>query len=68
MMTVNYAAQWQHTAHRANAVHPGSVKTTSNPEGELTIEEGAKSSVELAIIGNDGPNGTFSHFGQPIPW
>jgi NAD(P)-dependent dehydrogenase (short-subunit alcohol dehydrogenase family) len=68
MMTINYAAQWQHTPHCANAVHPGSVKTPSNPEGELTIEEGAKSSVELAIIGNDGPNGTFSHLGQPIPW
>jgi NAD(P)-dependent dehydrogenase (short-subunit alcohol dehydrogenase family) len=68
MMTLNYAAQWQHTPHRANAVHPGSVKTTSNPEGELTVEEGAKSSVEMAIIGNDGPNGTFSHLGQPVPW
>jgi NAD(P)-dependent dehydrogenase (short-subunit alcohol dehydrogenase family) len=68
MMTINYAAQWQHTAHRANAVHPGTVKTPSNPQGELTIEEGAKSSVEMAIIGNDGPNGTFSHLGQPVPW
>jgi NAD(P)-dependent dehydrogenase (short-subunit alcohol dehydrogenase family) len=68
MMTLHYANLWQHTPHRANAIEPGSVQTTLNPAGELTIEEGAKSSVELAIIGNDGPNGTFSHLGQPIPW
>jgi NAD(P)-dependent dehydrogenase (short-subunit alcohol dehydrogenase family) len=68
MMTIHYAALWQHTPHRANTIHPGSVQTTLNPAGELTVEEGAKSSVELAIIGNDGPNGTFYHLGQPLPW
>ncbi len=68
MMTVHYAWQWRHTKHRANAVHPGAVKTDLNANGDLSVEEGAKTSVELATIGDDGPNGTFSHLGEPLPW
>ena len=68
MMTTHYAHQWRDTPHRANTIHPGSVKTDLNPGGELTVEEGAKTSVELATIGPDGPNGTFSHLGKPLPW
>ncbi len=68
MMTVHYAWQWRDTPHRANAVHPGSVKTDLNRNGDLTVEEGAKSSVELATIGADGPNGTYSHLSETLPW
>ncbi len=68
MMTVQYASQWQNTPHRANAIHPGSVKTDLNPHGDLTLEEGAKTSVELATIPNDGPNGTFSYLGELLAW
>lgn len=68
MMTVHYAWQWRDTKHKANAIHPGNVKTETNPWGEIAIEEGAKSSVEMATIGPDGPNGTFSHLGQTLPW
>ena len=68
MLTVHYAALWENTPHRANAIHPGSVKTDLNPTGELTLEQGAKSSVELATLGSGGPNGTFSHLGKPLPW
>ena len=68
MMTLHYANLWQKTPHRANAISPGSVKTDMNPHGELTVQEGAKSSVELATIPNDGPNGTFTHLGETLPW
>ena len=68
MMTTHYAHQWRNTPHRANTIHPGSVKTDMNLQGELTVEEGAKTSVELATIGPDGPNGTYSHLGKPLPW
>ena len=68
MMTVHYAWQWRETPHRANAIHPGSVVTDLNPGGDLTVEEGAKTSVELATIPNDGPNGTFSYLGENLPW
>lgn len=68
MMTVHYAHQWKETAHRANTIHPGSVKTDLNPTGALSVEEGAKTSVDLATIGEDGPNGKFFHLGEELPW
>ena len=68
MMTLNYAQKWKNTPHRANTIHPGSVVTDLNPGGDIPVEEGAKSSVELATIGADGPNGTFTHLGQTLPW
>lgn len=68
MLTLQYASQWQGTPHRANTIHPGNVKTGANPNGEISVEEGAKTSVELATIPNDGPNGTFSYLGETLPW
>ena len=68
MMTIHYAHLWKDTPHRANTIHPGSVKTDLNPNGELTVEEGAKTSVDLATISNDGPNGEFFHLGKHLPW
>ena len=68
MMTGHYAWQWKDSPHRANAVHPGNVQTDANPDGEISVEEGAKSSVEMATIPNDGPNGTFSYLGETMPW
>lgn len=68
MMTIHYAYQWNGTPHRANAIHPGSVKTDLNPNGDLTVEEGAKTSVDLATIGDDGANGGFFHMGKTLPW
>ena len=66
--TVHLAWELKDTAIKVNAIHPGSVKTDMNSAGSLDVEEGAKSSVELALIGNDGPTGSFSHLGQPLPW
>jgi NAD(P)-dependent dehydrogenase (short-subunit alcohol dehydrogenase family) len=68
MLTTHYAHQWKDTPHRANTIHPGSVKTDLNAQGELTVEEGAKTSVDLATIGADGPNGGFFHLGNTLPW
>lgn len=68
MMTIHYAHQWKGTPHRANAVHPGSVKTDLNVNGDLTVEEGAKTSVDLATRGDDSPNGGFFHLGNRLPW
>jgi hypothetical protein len=34
----------------------------------MEIEEGAKTSVALATIGEDGPNGAYQHLGESIPW
>jgi hypothetical protein len=39
-----------------------------NQNGDLDIPTGARTSVELATVDADGPNGSFSHLGNPLPW
>jgi len=52
-----------------NAVSPGFTKTNLNGyEGTETVEEGAREEVRLALIGPDGPTGTFSRTEGVIPW
>lgn len=67
--TVQLAYELRDTAIKVNAVHPGYVKTDMNAgAGELDVADGARSSVQLALIGEDGPNGSFTHQGQVLPW
>ncbi|MDG2526559.1 SDR family oxidoreductase [Stenotrophomonas sp. HITSZ_GD] len=67
--TVQLAYELRDTPLKVNTIHPGYVRTDMNQgQGEIDIPEGAKSSVELALIGPDGPNGSFSHLGQELPW
>ncbi|HEX4479581.1 MAG TPA: SDR family NAD(P)-dependent oxidoreductase, partial [Rudaea sp.] len=66
--TVQLAYELRETPIKVNAIHPGSVKTDMNAQGELDVETGAKSSVELALIGSDGPSGSFSHLGETLRW
>ena len=67
--TVQLAYELRNTSIKVNAVHPGHVKTDMGGEAApMEIMEGAKSSVAMALIGADGPNGTFSHLGNALPW
>ena len=66
--TIQLAYELRETAIKVNAVHPGSVRTEMNQGGSLGVEEGARSSVAMAMIGPDGPSGSYSHQGAEIPW
>ena len=67
--TVQLAYELRDTAIKVNTIHPGYVKTDMNKgEGAIDIPEGAKTSVDLALIDKSGPTGSFSHLGQPLPW
>jgi NAD(P)-dependent dehydrogenase (short-subunit alcohol dehydrogenase family) len=67
--TVQLAYELKDTKLKVNAAHPGWVKTDMGGEGAMMeIEDGAKTSVALATLGTDGPNGTFVHLGEPLPW
>ena len=66
--TVQLAHELRGTPIKVNAVHPGSVKTDMNANGELAVAEGAKSSVRMALLDDAGPSGGFSYFGEPLPW
>jgi NAD(P)-dependent dehydrogenase (short-subunit alcohol dehydrogenase family) len=66
--TIHLAYDLKHTKIKVNSAHPGWVKTEMGGEGAmLEIEDGAKTSVDLATIGEDGPNGGFIHMGKSLP-
>jgi len=67
--TVHLAAELQSTNIKVNSAHPGWVKTELGTQhAQMEIVDGAKTSVELALIGQDGPNGQFIHLGKELPW
>jgi len=66
--TIHLAHELKDTPIKVNAVHPGSVETDMNVNGELKLEEGAKTSVEMATLPADGYTGKFVHLGQELPW
>ena len=67
--TVQLAHELRDTRIKVNAVHPGYVKTDMNAgEGELEIADGARTSVRMALLDADGPNGSFVYFEDTLPW
>jgi len=65
---VHLAYELKDTNIKVNAAHPGSVLTDMNANGELTLEEGAKTSVALATLPADGYSGKFIYLGNELPW
>jgi NAD(P)-dependent dehydrogenase (short-subunit alcohol dehydrogenase family) len=66
--TIHLAYELKDTPIKVNAVHPGSVETDMNVNGELKLAEGAKTSVDMATLPADGYTGKFVHLGQELPW
>ena len=66
--TVHLAYELRDTPIKVNAIHPGSVKTDMNSNGDLDIVTGAKSSVEMALLDSSGATGSFVHLGEVLPW
>jgi NAD(P)-dependent dehydrogenase (short-subunit alcohol dehydrogenase family) len=67
--TVQLAYELRGTSMKVNAAHPGYVKTDmGGPDAPMEIVDGAKTSVALALIGPDGPNGAYIHMGASLPW
>jgi NAD(P)-dependent dehydrogenase (short-subunit alcohol dehydrogenase family) len=67
--TIHLAHELQGTKIKVNSAHPGWVKTEMGGEGAmLEIEDGAKTSVALATLPDDGPTGAYIHLGEALPW
>ena len=67
--TIHLAAELKGTAIKVNSAHPGWVKTELGTDAApLEVPDGAKTSVDLALIGPEGPNGRFIHSGKELPW
>ena len=65
---VHLAYELKDTPIKVNAAHPGSVVTDMNANGEIPVEEGAKTSVDLATLPASGYTGKFIHLGNELPW
>src|ERR1700678_1274196 len=69
-MTLAMAIELESTGIKVNAAAPGFTRTNlNNYAGTEPVEEGAAEAVRLALLGPDGPTGTFSHatLGR-LPW
>jgi NAD(P)-dependent dehydrogenase (short-subunit alcohol dehydrogenase family) len=67
--TVHLAYELRETPIKVNAAHPGFVKTALHGvDAPMSPEEGARTSVKLALLGNDGPTSSFFHGEEVQPW
>lgn len=67
--TVHLAHELRETKIKVNSAHPGWVKTDMGGEGaQLEIEDGAKTSVRLALLPDNGPTGGFFFESNSLPW
>ncbi|HEU4635444.1 MAG TPA: SDR family oxidoreductase [Edaphobacter sp.] len=67
--TVHLAHELKGTGIKVNSAHPGWVKTDLGTDAApMNVVDGAKTEVELATLGPDGPTGGFFHMGETITW
>jgi NAD(P)-dependent dehydrogenase (short-subunit alcohol dehydrogenase family) len=69
-VTLAMMIELENTNIKVNLVSPGFTKTNlNNFEGTESIEDGSREVVRVALLGPDGPSGTFTRWeGAPIPW
>jgi NAD(P)-dependent dehydrogenase (short-subunit alcohol dehydrogenase family) len=69
-ITLAMMVELESTAIKINLVCPGFTKTNLNGyEGTASVEDGAREVVRLALLGPDGPTGTFTRWENvAIPW
>jgi NAD(P)-dependent dehydrogenase (short-subunit alcohol dehydrogenase family) len=68
-VTVAFAADLEADGIKVNSACPGFTSTDlNNFRGTRSVEEAAREPVRLALIGSDGPTGTFSNEDGPLPW
>lgn len=68
-ITVSLAIELAAEGIKVNAACPGFTRTgLTNYTGNQNAEEAARHPVRMALIGADGPTGSFSDFDGPLPW
>jgi len=69
-ITLAMMVELESTAIKVNLVSPGFTKTNLNGyEGTESVEDGSREVVRVALLGPDGPTGTFTRWeNATIPW
>lgn len=69
MFTIHLAHELRETKIKVNSAHPGWAKTDmGGSAAPLSVEDGAKTIVELATLPEDGATGGYFHGSDVIPW
>jgi NAD(P)-dependent dehydrogenase (short-subunit alcohol dehydrogenase family) len=70
VFTIHLAAELRDTNIKVNSVHPGWVKTALGSDAApMSVSDGAKTTVAVALLGPDSPNGRFIHeINKELPW
>ena len=67
--TIHLADALKGTKIKVNSAHPGWVKTDMGTDAApMNVVDGAKTEVQLATLGEDGPTGGYFHMGETLPW
>lgn len=69
-ITLAFAIDLEAENIKVSAVTPGYTSTAlNNYEGHETVEQGAAEAVRVALLGSDGPTGTFTgSVNETVPW
>ncbi len=67
--TIHLAHELKDTKIKVNSAHPGWVKTDMGTDAApMEIPDGAKTSVRLALLPDNGPTGGYFHMEEALPW
>jgi NAD(P)-dependent dehydrogenase (short-subunit alcohol dehydrogenase family) len=67
--TVHLAHELKDTKVKVNSAHPGWVKTElGGSAAPMEVADGGKTSVQLALLPENGPTGGLFHAGESLPW
>lgn len=68
-ITLAFAIELEPAGIKVNAACPGFTATDLNGfAGTRSVQEAAREPVRLALLGENGPTGTFSDENGPLPW
>lgn len=68
-VTVGFAIELEKDGIKVNGACPGYTATAlNNFHGTRTVEQGAQEPVRLALLGSNGPTGTYSNDEGLLPW
>jgi len=67
-LTVSQSSLFSEYGVKVNAVCPGYTATDSTQHQGRPVDDGAKIAIAYALIGSDGPTGTFVNDDGVLPW
>lgn len=67
--TILLAEELRGAPIKINAIHPGWLRTEmGGAQATLSVEDGARTAVRYATLGEDGPSGGFFFLDERLPW